>query len=378
MGSFPSPSRPTTPPPSPESNASSYRVLVAFCPKEGGSNTNYFNCIQCYNPSNNTWSHVSLIPDLLENHILKGFAMVSLGESIYIIGGRLWNKRKPQTSSDSGESVNVCVQVSPLVLRYNVRLDQWSKCATLGVPRYDFACCVCDNKIYVAGGKSNLDSARGISSAEVYDPALDEWTPLPSMSSLRYKCVGVTWQGKIYVMGGFAERENSDINLLTFSPQRSSAEVFDTRTGGWDLAVGMWQLDVPPNQIVAVDGKLFSSGDCLKPWKGHIDVYDGKQNMWDEADGSRFQTLNLPFSTISGSSNGNWAPIERLYLTMAPIGTQLYFLAGYRVPGESPRTVSMIYAFDTSATIGAWKSLEPTEEEGEKELCSHCCVVQLS
>ncbi|KAG4199690.1 hypothetical protein ERO13_A05G163250v2 [Gossypium hirsutum] len=325
MGSFPSPSRPTTPPPSPESNASSYRVLVAFCPKEGGSNTNYFNCIQCYNPSNNTWSHVSLIPDLLENHVLKGFAMVSLGESIYIVGGRLWNKRKPQTSSDSGESVNVCVQVSPLVLRYNVRLDQWSKCATLGVPRYDFACCVCDKKIYVAGGKSYLDSARGISSAE-----------------------------------------------------RSSAEVFDTRTGGWDLAVGMWQLDVPPNQIVAVDGKLFSSGDCLKPWKGHIDVYDGKQNMWDEADGSRFQTLNLPFSTISGSSNGNWAPIERLYLTMAPIGTQLYFLAGYRVPGESPRTVSMVYAFDTSATIGAWKSLEPTEEEGEKELCSHCCVVQFS
>ncbi|XVF27689.1 hypothetical protein REPUB_Repub14bG0130500 [Reevesia pubescens] len=347
-----------------------------FVLKEAGPNTNVFNCIQCYNPSNNTWSHVSLIPDvLLENHVLKGFAMVSLGESIYIIGGRLWDKGKPQNSNESDE-LDVGVEVSPLVLRYNVKLDQWTKCAELGTPRYDFACAVCDNKIYVAGGKTNLDSARGISSAEMYDPALDEWTSLPSMSTLRYKCVGVTWQGKVYVVGGFAERGDSDLSMLTFSPQRSSAEMFDTRAGRWDLVPAMWQLDVPPNQIVAVDEKLFSSGDCLKSWKGHIEVYDGKLNMWDEVDGSRFQTLNSPISTLG--SNENWPPMERLYLTMAPIGTHLYFFAGFRMAGESSRTVSMVYLFDTSATVDAWKSLEPMEEDGEKELCSHCCVVQLS
>ncbi|XWS19549.1 hypothetical protein CRYUN_Cryun31cG0025000 [Craigia yunnanensis] len=377
MRSLPSSPRPTTPPPSLEFNPSRYRVVVAFCPKEAGPNTNIFNCIQCYNPSNNTWSHVSIIPDLLENHVLKGFVMVSLGESIYIIGGRLWNKRRPQNSSESDELVDVGVEVSPLVFRYNVQLDQWSKCAPLRISRYDFACVVCDNKIYVAGGKSNLASARGISAAEVYDPALDEWTSLPSMSTLRYKCVGVTWQGKIYVVGGFAERGDSDLNMLTFSPQRSSAEVFDMRAGRWDLVARMWQLDVPPNQIVAVDDKLFSSGDCLKPWKGHIEVYDGKLNMWDEVDGSRFQTLNPSISTV-GANNENWPPMERLYLTMAPIGTHLYFLAGYRMAGESSRTLSMVYIFDTSVTVDAWKNLEPMEEEGEKELCSHCCVVQLS
>ncbi|KAK8488201.1 hypothetical protein V6N13_120007 [Hibiscus sabdariffa] len=377
MGSLPSPPRPIALPPSPEPDHTRYRVMVAFCPK-GGANTNFFNCIQCYNPSDNSWSHITMIPDLLENHVLKGFAMISLGECTYIIGGRLWNKRKPQNSSDSDEFIDASVQVSPLVLCYNVRLDLWSKCAPLNVPRYDFACCVCDNRIFVAGGKSNLDSARGISSAEVYDLALDEWTPLPNMSSLRYKCVGVTWREKIYVMGGFAERGDLDINMVTFSPQRCSAEVFDTRAGRWDQAAGMWQLDVPPNQIVAVDGKLFSSGDCLIPWKGHIDVYDGKQNMWDEADGSRFQTLNSPISTLGDNSNGSWPLVERLYLTMAPVGNHLYFLAGYLMAGESPRTVSMVYAYDTSATVDAWKSLEPTVEDGEKELCSHCCVVQLS
>ncbi|XVF40556.1 hypothetical protein PTKIN_Ptkin01aG0123200 [Pterospermum kingtungense] len=323
MGSLSALPQPTTPP-AEYKDPSGYRVIIAaFCPKETAPNTNIFNCIQGYNPSNNTWSHVSLIPDLLENHVLK---------------------------------------VGP-----------WHKCAPLGIPRYDFACAVCENKIYVAGGKSNLGSPRGISSAEVYDPALDEWTPLPNMSTLRYKCVGLTWQGKICVVGGFAERSESDVNMVTFSPQRCSAEVLDTQAGRWDLVAGMWQLDVPPYQIVAVDGKLFSSGDCLNPWKGHIEVYDGKLNMWDEVDGSRSQTLNS-----LGANDENSRPMERLYLTMAPIGTLLYFLAGYGTGGESSRTLSMVHVFDTSATFDAWKSLEPMEEEGEKELCSHCCVVQLS
>ncbi|XWS15693.1 hypothetical protein CRYUN_Cryun34aG0023700 [Craigia yunnanensis] len=184
--------------------------------------------------------------------------MISLRESIYIIDEKLRHKRRPQNLNASDEFVDV------------------------GVGSVTFR------------GKSNLASARGISSAELNDPALNEWTPLPSMSTLRYKCVGVTWQGKIYLVGGFAERGDSDLNMLTFSPQRSSAEVFDMQAGRWDLVARMWQLDVPPNQIVAVDSKLFSSGDCLKPWKGHTEVYDGKLNMWDEVDGSRFQNLNPP------------------------------------------------------------------------------------
>ena len=39
--------------------------------------------------------------------------------------------------------------------------------------------------------------------------------------------------------------------------------------------MNMWQLDIPPNQIVNVNGTLFSSGDCLNAWKGYIEAYDG-------------------------------------------------------------------------------------------------------
>lgn len=90
-------------------------------------------------------------------------------------------------SDEAADVIDVGIQVVPTVLRYNLRTNQWATCAPLGVARYDFACTVCEEKIYVAGGKSMLASARGISSAEVYDPHADTWTPLPNLHILRYK-----------------------------------------------------------------------------------------------------------------------------------------------------------------------------------------------
>lgn len=320
------------------------------------------NWIECYNPSNNAWHHVSRVPGLIENNILKGFSMVATGGSIFIIGGRLCHKMAADDNANTNDIVEVDLEVRSSVLRYNIREDAWFKCAPLGTPRFDFACTVCDNKIYVAGGQCTLASARGISSAEVYDPVLDTWEALPNMSTLRYKCVGVTWQGKFHVVGGFAGRGDSWDTM-----ERSSAEVYDPDGHKWKVIVGMWQLDVPPNQIVGVGGKLFSSGDCLNAWKGHIEAYDeNKLNIWKVVEGST--TISIPISTPSN---------QRLYLTMAPIGTDLYFLASYRVPadaGEISRMKSVVHVFNMTSNGGKWRSFESMEEEEEKELCSHGCA----
>ncbi|XP_028114596.1 kelch-like protein 8 [Camellia sinensis] len=435
MGSLPSPP-PSTPPRSPETSLSHNRVYALFCFKEPGPNSNISNWLDCYNPVDNTWTHVTPIPGLIENHLLKDFAMISIGESIYIIGGRLcrkdrapattesdeffevnqevlssvlrydvntdqWSKCAPlntprgtnhagkcqesiyiiggrlcrkdraPATNESDEFFEVNQEVLSSVLRYDVNTDQWSKCAPLNTPRYDFACTVCNDKVYVAGGQTTLASARGVSSAEVYDPSLNEWTPLPNMNTLRYKCVGVTWQGKIHMIGGFVESGN----FVGGYVDRSSAEVYDEERGKWDLVPGMWQLDVPPNQIVAVNGTLLSSGDCLNAWKGHIEAYDGKLNIWYMVEGSQLQIPSSPTSTSYGGEE-RWPKIQRRYLTMATIGTHLCLLAGYRNIEESSLSKSRVHVLDTSATGGTWRCLEPTEEEGEKELCSHCCVVQ--
>lgn len=78
--------------------------------------------------------------------------MVSLADSIYIIGGRLCHRglrsHGPQDDWDHDFiEEDVELEVLPSVLCYNVRSGQWSQCAPLGTPRYDFACSDHDNKI---------------------------------------------------------------------------------------------------------------------------------------------------------------------------------------------------------------------------------------
>lgn len=335
MGSLPSPPQPAIQPPSPQSQASSYQVYAAFCQRrQQGPNTYICNRIECYNPSNNTWSYATSIPGITDNHFLKGFAMVSLGDYVFIIGGKQCNyKERVPGLLDPDEYVDNDVKIQSSVWRYNVRSNQWSTCAPLCTPRCDFAFSVCENKIYVAGGQSNLSCARGVASTEVYDSLLDIWTPLANMAIRRYKCAGVTWQGKFCVVGGFADP--MDASPGAFGWERSSAEVYGMQARKWGLVVGMWQLDVPPNQIVTVDGKLFSCGDCLNAWKGHIEVYDG--SLWNEVEGSPQALRGSPNSTSEANHEG-WQTNQRLYLTMAPIGTCLYLLAGCRRAGDSSRT----------------------------------------
>ena len=372
MGSLASPPPPSAPPPSEGTSLSRCRVYASFCSRGLGINTSICNWIYCYNLTDHTWSPVSSIPGLIENHFLKGFAMASIGDSIYIIGGRQCRKERIHSSVESNDFLEVNREVRSSVLRYDVGTDKWSTCATLYTPRYDFACTVCDNKIYVAGGQSTLVGARGVSSTEMYNPSLDEWTQLPNMNTLRYKCVGVTWRGKIHVVGGFVE--STDYPMVRYT-DRTSTEVYNEQSGKWDLVPGMWQLDVPPNQIVAVEGRLLSSGDCLNAWKGHIEAYDGQLNLWYMVEGSQLQIPSSSTST-SSSDGERWPTTKRNFLTMAPIGTYLYFLVGYRTSRDSFCTKLGVHVFDTSATGGGWRCLEPIEEEGEKELCSHCCVVQ--
>ncbi|KAI4371707.1 hypothetical protein MLD38_010028 [Melastoma candidum] len=271
------------------------------------------NWIDCYDPSDNSWTRVSRIPGLRDDHFLKGFAMVSIGESLFVISGRLCHKEKVHVSDELAGLVDTEVEMLSMVLRYDIGLDLWSRRASLGTPRSDFACVLCDGKVYVAGGQSTIASERGVSTAEVYDPVADAWHPLPNMNTTRYKCVGVTLQGKILVVGGFAERLDSD-KASPFITERSSAEVFDPSTGRWELMAKMWQLEVPPRQIVDVEGKLFSSGDCLKAWKGHIEAYDGSLNMWNEVESSCNRSLSDVLCTQP------LPQINQLYLTMASIG----------------------------------------------------------
>lgn len=133
--------------PSQENPPSNYSIYASFCCRDASPNTNMSIWIECYSPSINAWHRITRIPGLIENHVLKGFSMASIGDSIYIIGGRLCHKLPGHVHDE------LDLEVRSSVLRYNVRDNEWHKCASLSTPRFDFACTVSDNKIYVAGGE---------------------------------------------------------------------------------------------------------------------------------------------------------------------------------------------------------------------------------
>ncbi|KAH0653645.1 hypothetical protein KY290_031911 [Solanum tuberosum] len=134
------------------------------------------NWISCYHPSTNSWHRLTTIPGLLENQVIKSFAMVSLGETIYVIGGRHYYKAFGDGPDDNYVQEMRLGGVRSSVLKYDTRVDTWSTCAR---------------------GQTTLDSAEGTSFAEIYDPVKDEWESLPNMSTLRYKSVAVAWQGNV-------------------------------------------------------------------------------------------------------------------------------------------------------------------------------------
>ncbi|KAL3848883.1 hypothetical protein ACJIZ3_010765 [Penstemon smallii] len=326
--------------PTPSDN---YVIYAPFCACNPNGTISTF--IESYTPSNNSWNRVTSIPRHGQNLVLKDFAMISIGHHIYVIGGRLCYKLFGQNADNRVEGL-----IDPMVLscvrRYNVRTGSWDLCAPMNTPRFNFACTVADNKIYVAGGQNTLGRATGISSTELL--------------------------GKTIVGGFVAGGENQGPFVMT----RSTSEVYDPERDTWVLKPRMWELDVPPNQIVAINGRLFSSGDCLRPWKGHIDVYDERQNLWTIVHGSHFNCASSASTTEEVDANE--ASMRRLFLTMAPIGTQLYFLCGCKMlgEGEASRLRSEVHVFDTAANGGGWWSNEPIEEEGVKELCGHCCVLK--
>ncbi|KAJ6952743.1 hypothetical protein NC653_041773 [Populus alba x Populus x berolinensis] len=142
----------------------------------------------------------------------------------------------------------------------------------------------------------------------------------------------------------------------------------------------MWQLDVPPNQMVALEGNLFSSGDCLNAWKGHIEAYDGKLNIWNVVDGSRLQTLSSPMHLHVGRHGGKPATGHRPNGFILPwhqleLSSTSWQATGC-MPSEDSRSIAVVHVSNTSANEDRWRSFEPMEEEGGKELCSHCCVAR--
>ncbi|KAK1327097.1 hypothetical protein QJS10_CPA01g02323 [Acorus calamus] len=223
----------------PAATSASFRIYAAFYNKDPTNPSDFSSTwIQSYNPSD-TWTGPRVpIPGLPHDQVLKDFSMVSLADHLYIIGGHLSPRRRPTPDSPDADLSVVVARV----LRYSVNINEWSECAPMGTPRFSL----------VRGGLRPGDGFVGAAAehgrGEVQVRRGDVAREVPR-------------GGWVHVRGALLYRAELGGGVRAVA-----------RGGAWEVVPGMWQLDVPPNQIIRVgdDERLFSSGDCLNTWRRTI------------------------------------------------------------------------------------------------------------
>lgn len=211
-----------------------------------------------YDISSNTWSVHMLVPDNPQSsHFRNGAGITSVGNKVFFAGGgdaigddqtskvdiydastNTWTKdnlsaaRQGLTAATVGDKVLFAGgfgypdgsngsngRVFNTVDIYDNSNNSWST-ATLSEARMDITATTSGDKIYFAGGQSELNASKTI---DVYDAATNSWS-ISSLSQARTGMASIAAGGKIFWAGG-AYLFDSQGRL------NDNTEIFDLTTG---------------------------------------------------------------------------------------------------------------------------------------------------
>ncbi|MCO5548043.1 hypothetical protein L7F22_001499 [Adiantum nelumboides] len=145
---------------------------------------------QAFDPSCDRWFTLPNLPSSVKH--LSNFGTAALGGKIYVIGGG--SDDVDPVTGDRGDIV-----ATNDVWVYDPIHRVWKKQAPMLMARAQFACCVLDDCIVVAGGFTS--TRQFIASAEIYNPAADSWTSIADLcQTMKSPCSGAVLEGKIYVI----------------------------------------------------------------------------------------------------------------------------------------------------------------------------------
>lgn len=253
--------------------------------------------VEVYDPKTDTWDRA---PDLPKGCYLCSAALAR--GRLYVIGG--FTGLDFQTKAD--------------VFEFNPKTQEWTKKASLPIPRAAFGIGVWDENIFVVGGvvpnslakKSSsvlLESGPFTFSAELavtgdmvfYDSALDRWEAKASAPTKRHSLAAGALEGFIYVAGG---REQ------VFAKNFDTLELYDTKADTWSqgasmiTGLGTAGTTIANNVFVVAGGEEGESRVF-----DHVEAFDPKQKKW----------MSLPKLSL-----------PRQGLVMVSIGNKVYAIGG--------------------------------------------------
>lgn len=135
-----------------------------------------------------SWKHLS------SAEYRDSYALSSLGENLYLIGGQM--KLKNQ------------YHITNSVERWSLQGGPWRSAAPLPMPLAYHSVVRIKGRLYVLGGRTpqsfrtDDEPDRMSNRLLEYDPETNKWSELGPMKYSKYRCSAVTLNGEIYVLGG--------------------------------------------------------------------------------------------------------------------------------------------------------------------------------
>lgn len=231
-----------------------------------------------------------------------------------------------------------------MTLRYDPETNNWTQLAPLPINNPGSGVAVCQNKIFVLGGSSNV-------STQVYDPATDAWENRTSTHETSGLVHANVINDKIYVMGG-----TYTTFLSTFFTV-SSNYVYDSQTDSW-FEMAPLPVGVGGYASAVVDGKIYIiSGatvpDSTRDWvpTNLVQIFDPKTNQWANGTSIPTAVYNARACVITEPSGE-----KRIHV----IGGQLYYY-WYNVPFEG---VGLHQVYDQKTDTWTNATAMPTPRTG--------------
>ena len=150
--------------------------------------------------------------------------------------------------------------------RYDPRTDTWSQIASMNGRRLQFGVAVVEGKLFVVGGRDGL---KTLNTVECYDPITRAWSIVTPMSTHRHGLGVSVLGGPLYAVGG-----HDGWSYL------NTVERFDTTTRQWSHVAPMSTqrstagVTVLHNKLYALGGRDGSA--CLRS----VECYDPHTNKW--------------------------------------------------------------------------------------------------
>lgn len=161
-----------------------------------------------------------------------GFAAVTLGNYIYLIGG------------ENAQGV------LDIVERYDQRSATWTVLSAKPTPVTDVRAAVISGQIYVPGGRLSANSSEVTDVLERYDPASEAWESLPPLPAPRSAYAMAAVEGKLYVFGGWDGTSYRD-DVFVYDPDRAQWEILPSMP----TARGYMDAQVVDNIVYVIGGQ---------------------------------------------------------------------------------------------------------------------------